>query len=80
VKKMERQQLGSRLLYEGTVGYDVLQLQMILQSLGYDPGPIDGIFGPRTKNAVMRFQRDNGLKVDGIVGPETMRVINMLIP
>lgn len=53
---------------------------MILQSLGYDPGPIDGIFGPRTKNAVMRFQRDNGLKVDGIVGPETMRVINMLIP
>ncbi|ABY93094.1 Peptidoglycan-binding domain 1 protein [Thermoanaerobacter mathranii subsp. mathranii str. A3] len=77
---MERQQLGSRLLYEGTVGYDVLQLQMILQSLGYDPGPIDGIFGPRTKNAVMRFQRDNGLKVDGIVGPETMRVINMLIP
>lgn len=77
---MERQQLGSRLLYEGTVGYDVLQLQMILQSLGYDPGPIDGIFGPRTKNAIMRFQRDNGLKVDGIVGPETMRVINMLIP
>ncbi|AIS52606.1 putative peptidoglycan-binding domain-containing protein [Thermoanaerobacter kivui] len=77
---MERQQLGSRLLYEGTVGYDVLQLQMILQSLGYDPGPIEGIFGPRTKNAVMRFQRDNGLKVDGIVGPETMRVINMLIP
>lgn len=77
---MERQQLGSRLLYEGIVGYDVLQLQMILQSLGYDPGPIDGIFGPRTKNAVMRFQRDNGLKVDGIVGPETMRVINMLIP
>ncbi|AEM78901.1 peptidoglycan-binding domain-containing protein [Thermoanaerobacter wiegelii] len=77
---MERQQLGSRLLYEGTVGYDVLQLQMILQSLGYDPGPIDGIFGPRTKNAVMKFQRDNGLKVDGIVGPETMRVINMLIP
>ncbi|EMT38893.1 Putative peptidoglycan-binding domain-containing protein [Thermoanaerobacter thermohydrosulfuricus WC1] len=77
---MERQQLGSRLLYEGTVGYDVLQLQMILQSLGYDPGPIDGIFGPRTKNAVMRFQRDNGLKVDGIVGPETMIVINMLIP
>ncbi|MFV9567746.1 peptidoglycan-binding domain-containing protein [Thermoanaerobacter mathranii] len=77
---MERQQLGSRLLYEGTVGYDVLQLQMILQSLGYDPGPIDGIFGPRTKNAVMRFQRDNGLKVDGIVGPETMKVINMLIP
>jgi len=77
---MERQQLGSRLLYEGTVGYDVLQLQMILQSLGYDPGPIDGIFGPRTKNAVMRFQRDNGLKVDGIVGPETMKIINILIP
>ncbi|MGB9680245.1 MAG: peptidoglycan-binding domain-containing protein [Thermoanaerobacteraceae bacterium] len=77
---MQKQQLGSRLLYEGTVGPDVLELQMILQSLGYDPGPIDGIFGPLTKNAVMRFQRDNGIRVDGIVGPETMRIINMLIP
>lgn len=77
---MYRQELGSRLLYEGTVGQDVMRLQLILQSLGYDPGPIDGIFGPRTKNAVMRFQRDNGITVDGIVGPETMRVINMLIP
>jgi len=28
----------------------------------------------------MRFQRDNGIRVDGIVGPETMRIINMLIP
>lgn len=77
---MYRQELGSRLLYEGTVGQDVMRLQLILQSLGYDPGPIDGIFGPRTKNAVMRLQRDNGITVDGIVGPETMRIINMLIP
>ncbi|MGB9781227.1 peptidoglycan-binding domain-containing protein [Caldanaerobacter sp.] len=77
---MERQELGSRLLYEGLAGYDVLELQMILQSLGYDSGPIDGIFGPRTKKAVMKFQRDNGLKVDGIVGPETMKAIRMLVP
>lgn len=77
---MYRQELGSRPLYEGIVGQDVMRLQLILQSLGYDPGPIDGIFGPRTKNAVMRLQRDNGITVDGIVGPETMRVINMLVP
>jgi len=77
---MKRQELGSRLLYEGLAGYDVLELQMILENLGYDPGPIDGVFGPRTKKAVMKFQQDNGLKVDSIVGPETMKVIRMLVP
>ncbi|WP_026486616.1 peptidoglycan-binding domain-containing protein [Caldanaerobius polysaccharolyticus] len=77
---MDRQELGSRLLMEGMVGHDVMQLQLILQSLGYDPGPIDGIFGPRTKNAVMRLQRDYGIRVDGIVGPETLNVIYKLYP
>lgn len=77
---MDRQELGSRLLMEGMRGHDVMQLQLILQSLGYDPGPIDGIFGPKTKNAVMRLQRDNGIRVDGIVGPQTLNVIYKLYP
>ncbi|SHF54030.1 Putative peptidoglycan binding domain-containing protein [Caldanaerobius fijiensis DSM 17918] len=77
---MDRQELGSRLLMEGMTGHDVMQLQLILQSLGYDPGPIDGIFGPRTKDAVMRLQRDYGIRVDGIVGPETLNVIYKLYP
>ena len=40
-------------------------------SIGYDPGPIDGIFGPLTRSAVVKFQIDNGLVPDGIVGPRT---------
>ena len=35
----------------------------------------DGIFGSQTKAAVMSFQHDNGLEEDGIIGPETWRVL-----
>ncbi|MDI6602477.1 MAG: peptidoglycan-binding domain-containing protein [Thermoanaerobacteraceae bacterium] len=72
--------LGSRILRLGSIGPDVKELQLILQSLGYDPGPIDGIYGYRTMNAVMRFQKDNGLVADGIVGPKTVNTIFQLYP
>lgn len=49
----------------------VLEIQKILVSLGYRPGPIDGIWGRRTAGAVRDFQAANGLVVDGIVGPQT---------
>lgn len=72
--------LGSRILKIGSVGPDVKELQLILQSLGYDPGPIDGIYGIRTMNAVIKFQRNNGLVPDGIVGPKTVNMIYQLYP
>ncbi|MCG1013159.1 peptidoglycan-binding protein [Tepidanaerobacter sp. GT38] len=56
-----RQEFGSRILYRGLQGEDVKELQSRLESLGYDVGPIDGIFGPLTENAVKKFQKDNGL-------------------
>jgi peptidoglycan hydrolase-like protein with peptidoglycan-binding domain len=43
----------------------VRNIQAGLQRLGYDPGPADGHFGPRTETAIRRFQQDNGLAVDG---------------
>ena len=46
-------------------------LQNILIYLGLYNGKIDGIFGPDFKNAVIQFQRQNGLIADGIVGPRT---------
>ena len=49
----------------------VLEVQRILAGLGYRPGPLDGIWGHRTAAAVRAFQRDKGLTVDAIVGPQT---------
>jgi hypothetical protein len=46
-------------------------LQVRLHGLGYDPGPIDGVVGPRTRAALQRYQRDHGLLVSGLPGPAT---------
>ena len=45
-------------------------VQSGLRQLGYDPGPIDGNYGPKTKAAIERYQADNGLLTDGIVSAE----------
>lgn len=57
-----------RLLKRGVSGDVVKALQAVLQTLGYDPGPVDGIYGSRTRQAVELFQRQKSLLVDGIVG------------
>ncbi len=52
----------------GDRGDDVRLLQQTLSALGYNPGTADGIFGSRTEAAVRDFQRDQGIRADGIVG------------
>ena len=59
------------LLSQGSRGPDVRELQTLLRNRGFDPGPIDGIFGTRTRSAVVAFQRSNNLNPDGIVGVRT---------
>lgn len=49
----------------------VKEIQRALAAAGYEPGPIDGKLGRKTKDAIRRFQQDSGLKADGIVGSET---------
>jgi cell wall-associated NlpC family hydrolase len=56
---------------EGDQGPEVRVLQARLQIHGFDPGTPDGKFGPKTKQAVVLFQKDRGLVADGIVGPKT---------
>jgi len=51
--------------------YSPKDLQKALMNAGYYGGPLDGSIGPKTKQAIMDFQRDNGLKVDGIAGSQT---------
>lgn len=45
--------------------FNVYRGQIALKELGYKPGPIDGIMGPATHEAVRRFQRDHGLVATG---------------
>lgn len=69
----EIEDVDLRIIGRGSRGKDVEFVQGILDDLGYDLGShgIDGKFGPDTANAVKEYQRENHLKVDGIVGPET---------
>jgi len=60
---------------EGDEGDAVKMLQELLLSFGYDPGPVDGVFGAQTKAAVISFQDDLGLEPDGIVGPQTWAML-----
>lgn len=55
----------------GSSGADVTRVQRELKAAGINPGPIDGDFGPRTKAAVVAYQKKYRLTVDGIVGPQT---------
>lgn len=52
-------------------GSDVLELQTLLKAHEYDPGPLDGVFGPRTGTAVVRFQQRQGISGDGTVSEAT---------
>jgi peptidoglycan hydrolase-like protein with peptidoglycan-binding domain len=46
-----------------------------LSDLGYDPGPIDGIYGEKTYNAVKVFESKNGMTVDGVVDTRTWSML-----
>ncbi len=63
----------------GSTGPDVKLVQSLLARIGYQPGPVDGAYGPQTQQAVIAFQRNNGLVPDGIVGPSTWRIMLILL-
>ncbi|MEP3278321.1 MAG: N-acetylmuramidase domain-containing protein [Stappiaceae bacterium] len=52
------------------------EIQRDLHVLGFDPGPVDGIAGKKTKAAILNFQADNGLVSDGLVGTITQEAID----
>ncbi len=72
VTLMETIRIGSR-------GDAVKKLQTWLNKLGYNTGTPDGKFGAMTKVAVMAFQTDNNLLVDGVVGTQTWATLDTLI-
>lgn len=61
----------------GSRGEEVRQIQTKLKRWGYYNGNIDGIYGSQTLEAVKYFQRKNGLTVDGIAGPATLKAMEI---
>jgi immune inhibitor A len=63
-------------LRRGSKGSDVRRLQQALVNLAFDPGTVDGDFGPRTEKAVRAYQTSRGLVGDGIVGKKTWAALH----
>ena len=62
-------------LHNGSQGEKVWKLQERLQVLGYYTDAVDGQFGQGTRDAVIAFQKKNGLEADGYAGEETQKVL-----
>ncbi len=61
----------------GSSGNAVKQIQQRLSNWGYYSGKIDGVYGTKTRDAVIYFQRKNGLTADGIVGNATLNALGL---
>ena len=69
--------LQAAVLRQGSKGSEVREVQRRLKLWGYYNGAVDGVFGEGTKAAIIRFQKKNGLKADGIVGKATYKALGM---
>ena len=65
-------------LKEGASGPEVTRLQERLKERGFNPGNIDGEFGPGTEAAVIAFQKSEGLLADGVAGPRTQKALGLV--
>lgn len=73
--------LGDRLLYHRVPmmrGDDVAELQRRLNSLGFDTGKVDGIFGPDTLSGLLDFQANRQMAEDGILGEEVVAELDLM--
>jgi hypothetical protein len=59
-----------------TTDYTITQIQRALKDAGYDPGPIDGVFGSQTKGALIKFQKANNLP-QGRLDIETLKKLGV---
>lgn len=64
-------------VYWGQRGEEVRQVQQKLKQWGYYSGSVDGVFGQSTYNAIIRFQKKNGLTADGVAGQATLAAMGI---
>ena len=67
------------MLARGSQGSDVLELQLNLMKLGYNPGSCNGFYDARTEEAVMLMQKDSKIPISGIVNQKTEKLIYQLL-
>jgi peptidoglycan hydrolase-like protein with peptidoglycan-binding domain len=72
-RALERQIERGGVVRNGSEGAAVREAQQLLKAHGFDPGRVDGDMGRNTTDAVRRFQTSRGIRVDGVIGTETMR-------
>lgn len=61
----------------GSTGAEVREIQTRLKKWGYFNSTVDGIYGTKTKNAVIYFQKKNGLTADGVCGKKTLAAMGI---
>lgn len=69
--------IETAVLKQGVTSGEVKEVQRRLKEKGYYDGAVDGVFGAKTRQAVIAFQKKNGLKADGIVGKATYKALGM---
>ncbi len=57
---------------KGSTGSVVSQIQTLLKNQGFYSGAVDGVYGSATEEAVKKYQKRFGLKVDGVAGQQTL--------
>lgn len=58
----------------------IREAQTALKQLGFDPGGVDGVVGPRTRAATRAFQQSNGLNASGNLSPDTLERLRIAAP
>ena len=59
--------------YKELKGVELIKMvQLVLKDSGFDPGPIDGVFGPKTRAATKQFQEQNNLEPTGKLDKYTL--------
>ena len=68
---------GAATRQENSKKLTVKELQQALIKAGYEPGPVDGRMGPKTRSSLQRFQQDKGLAVTGDIDWETLQLLEL---
>lgn len=68
---------ASAAVYWGSRGETVRRVQQKLRQWGYYDGDVDGVFGQATYDAIVHFQKKNGLTADGVVGAKTLEALGL---